>query len=109
MVHLVLLTLPASTSFGRFECNLNIILTKKSYSWLESCINGISGDSRHCPADVIEFTWNVVIELKTAIQIVLQIGKWKMENVIIGNRFASWCDEAVAYLLVVSNAIISSR
>lgn len=28
-------------------------------------MSGMSGESRHCPADVIEFTWNVVIELKT--------------------------------------------
>lgn len=37
----------------------------KSYNWLESWISGIKGDNRHWPADVIEFTWNVVIELKT--------------------------------------------
>lgn len=61
-------------------------------------MSGINGESRHCPADVIEFTWNVVIELKTA----------KETNSFIkclyyGGR------QSNLYLLVACSAITSSK
>lgn len=39
--------------------------TTKSYSGFESWTHGIRGARRHWPAEVIELTQNVVIELKT--------------------------------------------